>query len=113
MAFRNAIFPYYFVILGIAAFSFSPGMVLWTDIAGVGGWLGAFGWAIKDMPERLDWSDVPLPPTAEEFLAVFFNPNFTGAGSRVQESVAYLLVASLIAIVMLRARRAPELHRSR
>lgn len=28
MSFRNAIFPFYFLILGIAAFSFSPGLVL-------------------------------------------------------------------------------------
>ena len=42
MMFRTAVFPFYFVILGVAAFSFSPGMVLWTGIAGALGWLAAF-----------------------------------------------------------------------
>ena len=31
VAFRAPVFPFYFVILGVAAFSFSPAMVMWTD----------------------------------------------------------------------------------
>ena len=69
------------------------------------GWLSAFGWAIRDMPQRLDWADIGTDPTTEHFLATFLNPNFVGTGSRIQESVAYLLVAVLIAFVMWRARR--------
>ena len=34
MMYRAPVFPFYFVILGIAAFSFSPGTVLWTGVAG-------------------------------------------------------------------------------
>src|SRR5687768_4267706 len=33
MTFRASAFPFYFVILGVAAFSFSPAMVIWTGIA--------------------------------------------------------------------------------
>jgi len=40
--FRLPIFPFYFIVLGVAALSFSPGLVLWAGIAGVLGWLGAF-----------------------------------------------------------------------
>ncbi len=105
MTFRNTIFPYYFVVLGVAAFSFSPGLVLWTGVAGVAGWLGAFAWSVRDMPVTLDWTDVPPDPTAEEFLAVFFRPEFVGTGSRIQESVAFMVVAILVATVMWRARR--------
>ncbi len=104
ITFRNAVFPFFFLILGVAAFSFSPGLVIWAGIVGVVGWLSAFAWAIRDMPERLEWRDIGPLPTTEHFLSTFLNPNFVGTGSRIQESLAYLLVAVLIAIVMWRAR---------
>ena len=105
MLFRINIFPLYFLILGFAAFSFSPGVVLWSGIVVVAGWLGAFSWAIRDMPERLSWADIGNAPTTEHFLSIFLNPNFINSGGRIQESIAYLLVAVLIAAVMWRARR--------
>ncbi len=105
MSFRNTVFPFYFLILGIAAFSFSPGLVVWAGCMVVAGWLGAFAWATRDMTVRLEWADIGPNPTTEHFLSIFLNPNFIGTGSRVQESLAYLLVAILIAVVMWRARR--------
>lgn len=105
MSFRGPIFPLYFLILGVAAFSFSPGLVIWSGVVGVAGWLGAFAWAVRDMPERLTWSDIGANPSTEHFLSTFLNPNFVGTGSRIQESLAYFLVAVLIAVVMWRARR--------
>lgn len=105
MLFRTSIFPLYFLILGFAAFSFSPGLVLWSGVVVVAGWLGAFTWATKDMPEQLSWADIGSMPTTERFLSTFLNPNFVDSGGRIQESVAYLLVAVLIAAVMWRARR--------
>jgi len=105
MLFRSTIFPFYFLILGVATFSFSPGLVLWSGVTGVAGWLGAFAWAVRDMPVRFDWPDIGATPTTEHFLAIFLSPNFIGTGSRIQEAVAYLVVAVLIAAVMWRARR--------
>ncbi len=105
MLFRGTVFPFYFLILGIAAFSFSPGLVVWSGLMVVVGWLGAFGWAIRDMPVRLDWGDIGVTPTTEHFVATFLSPNFVGTGSRIQEAVAFLVVAVLIAAVMWRARR--------
>ncbi|MFH1804993.1 MAG: adenylate/guanylate cyclase domain-containing protein [Pseudomonadota bacterium] len=102
--FRTPIFPFYFVILGIAAFSFSPGLVLWAGICGVVGWLGAFGYAIRDMPRTFDWGDIGSNPDTETFKTYFFSPDFIGAWSRIQESVIFLIVAILIALVMWRAR---------
>lgn len=105
LSFRNTVFPFYFLILGVAAFSFSPGLVLWSGIVAVAGWLGAFAWAVRDMPVRLDWGDIGTAPTTEHFLSIFLSPNFVGTGSRIQESVAFLVVAVLIAAVMWRARQ--------
>ncbi len=105
VTFRNTIFPFYFVILGVAAFSFSPGLVLWTGAMGVVGWLSAFFWTIKDMAVRYDWTDIGPLPTTQHFVDIFFSPNFVGTGSRVQESVALFITALLITAVMWRARR--------
>jgi class 3 adenylate cyclase len=103
--FRFNIFPFYFIILGVAAFSFSPGLVLWAGVVGSAGWVGAFLWVQSQMAAPLDWSDIPDNPTAEQFLQVFLSPDFTASGSRAQEAVIYLVVAILIAIVMRRARQ--------
>ena len=103
--FRSTQFQYYFVVLGVAAFSFSPGLVLWSGVAGVVGWLGAFAWVTRDMSEALSWGDIPPNPTDQQVLDVLFNANFIGTGSRIQEAIFLLVVAILIAIVMLRARR--------
>ena len=104
MMFRSPVFPFYFVILGIAAFSFSPGMVLWTGIAGASGWLAAFAHAAGKVEGALNWSKIPPNPNAEEVMAVLLDPNFGGVGSRIQEAVLLVVVASLIAVVMWRAR---------
>ena len=104
MMFRSPVFPFYFVILGVAAFTFSPGMVLWTGIAGAIGWLAAFAHAAGKVDGALNWSRIPPNPNAEEVMAVLLDPNFGGVGSRIQEAVLLVVVASLIAVVMWRAR---------
>ena len=102
--FRAPVFPFYFVVLGIAALSFSPGLVLWTGFAGALGWLAAFRHSASDVVGLLNWSDIPTNPTAEEVKAVLLDPNFGGLGSRIQEVVSLVVVAFLIAVVMWRAR---------
>ena len=102
MTFRVPIFPYYFVILGVAALSLSPGLVLWTGIAGAVGWFGAYLHAASGVEGVLDWNAIPPNPTAEEVMAVVLDPKF--GGSRVQEMLALVVVALLIAVVMWRAR---------
>ena len=104
MTFRAPVFPFYFVILGVAAFSFSPGMVMWTGIAGALGWLAAFLHAASGVDGVLNWSEIPPNPTAEQVMAVVLDPNFGGVSGRIQEAVLLVVVAFLIAVVMWRAR---------
>jgi len=104
MMFRAPVFPFYFVILGVAAFSFSPGMVLWTGIAGALGWLAAFLHSAGGVDGSLNWREIPPNPTADEVMAVVLHPNFGGLGGRIQEAVLLVVVAVLIALVMWRAR---------
>jgi class 3 adenylate cyclase len=104
MTFRGSSFPFYFVILGVAAFSFSPAMVMWTGVAGAIGWLAAF-WHVAGAVEGVrNWSDIPPNPTAEQIMAVVLDPRFGGLGGRIQESVLLVVVGFLIAVVMWRAR---------
>ena len=103
--FRGSIFVFYFIVLGVAALSFSPGMVAWTGVAGAVGWLLAFMYSAARVPGVLDWSDIPGNPTGQQVAAVLLDPKFGGYRGRLQEAVALIVVAALIAVVMWRARR--------
>jgi class 3 adenylate cyclase len=102
--FRTPIFPFYFVILGIAALSFSPGLVAWAGVAGALGWMSAFVHRASSVEGLLNWSQIPPNPRAEEVMAVVLDPNFGGLSARIQEIVSLAVVAVLIALVMWRAR---------
>ena len=105
MTYRNNGFPFYFVFLGVAAFTFSAWLVLWTGVIGAASWILGFAWATRDMVTRYDWGDMGTNPTTEHFYNIFFSPYFAPYGSRVQEATVLLVVAVLIAIVMQRARK--------
>lgn len=102
--FRTPIFPFYFVILGIAALSFSPGLVVWVGIAGALGWMSAFLHRASGVEGLLNWRQIPQNPPAEEVMAVVLDPNFGGLSARIQEVVSLAVVAVLISLVMWRAR---------
>ena len=104
MIFRFQILPFFFLVLAIAAFSFSPGLVFWSGLVGSAGWLAAFFYIRSGMERTLEWSDMASTRTSEEFLEVFLNVDFVGTGTRMQEAAVFLVMAVLIAIVMRRAR---------
>jgi len=104
MIFRSPVFPFYFIIVGVAALSFSPGLVLWSGIAGGLGWFGAFAHVAGGVNRALDFRALPARPTADEVMAVLLHPNFGGGISRIQEAIVLVVVALLIAVVMWRAR---------
>ena len=103
--FRLDVYPYYYIILGVAAFSFSPGLVLWSGLFGAGGWLSAFAWARSSMTAPLEWNDAIAGGSSEKFIQVILAEDFAATGSRLQEAFMLLVVAILIAIVMYRARQ--------
>ena len=110
IVYRFDLFPFFFVVLAVAAFSFSPGMMVWTGVFGVGAWMGAFTWVKDQLPRTADWNDLPAEYDAETFMEIFLDPFFVGTGTRIQESLVFLTVAILLAIVMRRARRTVQLH---
>lgn len=104
MIFRAPIFPFYFVLLAVSALSLSPGMVLWAGLAGAAGWMGAFLSVLSGAEAPLDWDDVPLDPSAAEVTAIVLDPGFAGLGSRIQETLALLAAAAILAVVIAQAR---------
>ncbi|WP_082049611.1 adenylate/guanylate cyclase domain-containing protein [Thalassospira sp. HJ] len=103
--FRFDVFHYYYIVLAVAAFSFSPGLVLWAGAIGAAGWMTAFLWVRSKVATPLEWGDAIQSTSTDQFLSVFLSDRFVGTGSRVQEALIYLVVACLIALVMQRARQ--------
>ena len=108
--FRFDLFPFYFIALAVAAFSFSPWLVVWTGMAGAAAWLATFSWVTSQMPVTLNWADIPRNQGPEAYLEVFLSPYFAPLGTRLQEGLMLVTVAILLAIVMRRARRTVYLH---
>ncbi|WP_120497519.1 adenylate/guanylate cyclase domain-containing protein [Kiloniella sp. EL199] len=104
MIFRSPLLTYYFIIVAVVAFSFSPRLVLWAGGIGAAGWLGAYAWVVRQDGGVLDWGDIPSNPTAQDAISVVLNPSFGGTGSRIQEAIILVVVSVLIAIVMKRAQ---------
>ncbi|WP_053005732.1 adenylate/guanylate cyclase domain-containing protein [Kiloniella spongiae] len=104
MIFRSPLLTYYFIIVAVVAFSFSPRLVLWAGGIGAAGWLSAYAWVVQQDGGVLDWGDVPANPTAEDAISVILDPAFGATGSRIQEAIILVVVSVLIAIVMKRAQ---------
>ncbi len=104
LGFRFGSFAFFFLFVASAAFSYAPGLVLWSGASVVIAWGLASVW-VQNTNEVLGWTDLPTNPTAEQFLEVFLHPMFFGIGSRMQESLVLMSVAGLLAIVAWRARR--------
>mgnify|MGYP002820424138 CR=1 FL=1 len=104
MAYRFDFFPYFFLLVAGAAFSYAPILVFWSGLATVIAWGAAAAWVALEY-DTLQWGDIPADAGPEGFMAVFLDPMFMGVGSRVQESIVLLCVAGLLAIVAWRARR--------
>lgn len=105
ISYRFDHFPYFFLLIASAAFSYSPRLVLWSGLC------IAFTWGIGGLLVRAThdglatWGDIPTDASGETFMKIFLHPNFFAVGSRVQEILIVLSVASLLALVALRARR--------
>jgi class 3 adenylate cyclase len=104
MVYRFFYFDYFFLFVAGAAFSYAPGLVLWTGISVAVAWGLGSAWVVATN-DTLEWTDIPANFTGDEFMAVVLDPTFMGYGSRIQEVIVLLSVAGLLAIVAWRARR--------
>ncbi len=108
--FRFDVFPYYFLLVAIASFSFSPGMVLWAGLVGSAGWMAAYYYIFRQIENPLGWSDAQASADREGYISIFLSPNFIPFGSRLQEIIVLMITAILLAVVMKRARQTVYAH---
>ena len=109
LAFRAFGVHYLFPLVAMACLTLSWRLVAWSGLAAVAGWWAAFGLAIADMQQRLSWRDLPIEPTADEYLKVFLSPDFVGYGTRLQETVL-LMIAALVLALADRDALAPQVR---
>lgn len=103
LVYRFHSFLYFFLFLAAAAFSYSPALVLWTGLAGSLAWGAGVAWVMWTQ-ETVSYGDIPPTRDPEDFLAVFFAPNFIGLNSRIAEVIVLAAVAALLALAVWRAR---------
>ena len=41
-------------------------MLIWSGFVGAAGWMAVYAWLVRDMPNALNWSDIPANPTRRE-----------------------------------------------
>ncbi len=98
-------FPYFYVILvGIAAFTYSPRFVLWAGIICAAAW-GIGTSLILFRSDTVTFADLPPNAGSAEFLAILLDPKFVFVSGRITEILTTLIVASILAAAAWRARR--------
>ena len=104
MLYRFGVFPWLVLLIAAAAFAYSPGLVLWTGICTTFAWIVPWVRIVEQMDRVVDWRDIPVGATREQYLAIFFDDHFIGFGSRAQEAIALILVTLLLMLATRRAR---------
>ena len=95
-------FIYFFVMLGILAFSYRPNMMLFGGIAGALMWTLGVIWIVT-LPESSFWISQDLAP--EIYFAEVLTPTYVDIGMHVREVAVFLIVAASLAITVARSRR--------
>ncbi|WP_136657653.1 adenylate/guanylate cyclase domain-containing protein [Nitratireductor sp. XY-223] len=100
-ALRFGTFIYFFVLLAGLAYVYRPMLVLWGGVSAAVSWAIGVGW-LASLPET-----VIQPPTGEsgdQLLGALVSPYFVDLGIRLQEIMALLITAGLLALAVNRAR---------
>ena len=101
--FRFENFLWYFVLIALAALgSYSPRVLLWVGAVSIMAWSIGFFWVMM-MPDTL--TEAPTFGNSRERLERFLDPNFLSTNLRLQEAVAMMIVASILAVTAWRARK--------
>jgi len=105
MAFRYPNFPYFFVLLGVTALTYSPRVVIWAGMSGALAWSAGIAAIVAQsgVVTELDGDTDGLPRLANQ--AAFLSPEFVDLGGRTQEIFVLLLVTAILATSVARSRR--------
>lgn len=91
-------------MIGAAALTLSPWLIVWCGAVIVAGWWAAFTYVVSGMERTLSWADLPPSPTAEQYAAVLLDPDFIARGNRFEETISLVALTLLLAIAVGRAR---------
>jgi adenylate cyclase len=106
MLLRGEGFLYFFVLLGLVALSYSPGLVLWFGAVGSIGRVGAIAAvALLDSRTHVDTDLFFAPMSAEERLAAHLDPWFVDLTAQAHDILLLLVVSATLALVVGRSRR--------
>jgi len=95
-------FVYFFIPLGILAFSYRPNMMLFGGIAGALTWVIGILWIVM-LPETKIWLSEGLSP--DQVVEAVSDPTYVDMGMRLREIVIFLIVAASLAVTVARSRR--------
>ena len=94
----------FYILVGAAALTLSPGLVLAVGAAAASAWLTLFYKVIAGMDQTLSWSDLPPASDAATYMAVTLSPNFIAETTRWLEASGITFTALLLAFAVYRAR---------
>jgi len=105
MMLRGESFVYFFVLLGLVALTYSPGLVLWFGLIGGIGRAGAIAVIALDSRAHVDAGLLLSSMSAEERLAAYLDPWFVDLIAQAQNILLLLIVSGTLALVVSRSRR--------
>jgi adenylate cyclase len=105
MLLRSDGFLYFFVLLGLVALSYSPGLVLWFGLVASLGRAGAIMIVALDPRAHVDTGLFFAPMSSEERLAAYLDPWFVDLVAQGHNILLLLIVSVTLALVVSRSRR--------
>lgn len=91
--------------VALATLSLSWGLVLSTGLVGVVGWWSAFIYTTSSVETPVSWERIQGSTDPKAYQNLILDPNFIGAGNRIDETAILLLITGALALAVYRARR--------
>ncbi|MBO6784211.1 MAG: adenylate/guanylate cyclase domain-containing protein [Alphaproteobacteria bacterium] len=95
---------YFFIVLGVAALTLSPGLLIWCGTAITATWWAVFAFIVSGMERTVSWGDLPLGAPGDVYISLVLDPDFIARGSRFEESITIFVTSLLLAFAVHRAR---------
>lgn len=103
MGLRYGLSIYFYILIAITGFSYSPGLTLWAGACSAAAWVAGGIW-LAGLPDTLIMVDDLLPDVAA-YLAVRLDPFYVDPYAVGQDAVMLLIVSSIVAVAVARSRR--------
>lgn len=105
MVFRYDNFYFFFVLIAVSVFSYTPGLVLWAGVCTALAWGVGVALLVSRADIRILSEVIGQADTSQDILDLYVNPHVVVISGRAKEMVTALLVSVLLAAVVWRSRR--------